>query len=137
MDFRGKARRLLREHRKGRYRAWIERLRKIQCLSRIPRTTLKDIEREPYFDSPPLPSLLVAFKEQDAIVACFDEEGQYMLEGSSEPTIGVIFSPNNQDEVRQAIRIVTRFVAVNCELFLLAEELQEWEKRHADACLDR
>lgn len=61
-DFRGKALRLLREHRKGSYHTWIERLRRIQRLSRRPRTTLKDIEQEPYFDSPPLPCVLVAFK---------------------------------------------------------------------------
>jgi hypothetical protein len=136
-DFRGKALRLLREHRKGSYRTWIERLRRIQRLSRRPRTTLKDIEREPYFDSPPLPCVLVAFKEHDAIIACFDEEGQYMLEGSSEPMVVVIFSPDNQDEVQQAIRVVDRFVAINCEIFLLAEELQEWEKNHAGTRLDR
>jgi hypothetical protein len=29
--------------------------------------------------------LVVAFKEHDAIVACFDEESQYMLEGSADP----------------------------------------------------
>jgi len=127
-DYRGKARRILREHSKGRYGAWIERLRRIQRFSRPHRTTLKEFERELCFDGPPLPSLLVAFKEHDAIMACFDEESQYMLEGNPEPALGVIFSPNNQDEVRQVILVVRRFVAINCELFLLAEQLVEWEK---------
>jgi hypothetical protein len=136
--FRSKAVALLRKHRTGPHGAWIERLRTIRRLCRLPRTTLKDIEREPYFDSPPLPSLLVAFNEHDAVIACFDEEGQYMLEGNSEPTLGVIFAPNNQDEVREAIRLVGRFIAINCELFELAEELVEWEKNsHAGTRIDR
>ncbi|WP_236657474.1 hypothetical protein [Acidisarcina polymorpha] len=92
------------------------------------------------YDSPPLPSLLVAFKERDAITACFDEEGQYMLEGSLEPAIGVAFDPQNPDEVRQVVRTVERFVLFNHELFQWLEELQEWEKSeesHADQRVDR
>jgi hypothetical protein len=137
-DFRFKAVALLRRHRAGRYKSWIERLRTIRRLSRMPRTTLQDLERDPYYDSPPLPCLLVAFKEQDAVIACFDEESQYMLEGNSEPMLGVVFSPNNREEVRQAIRLVGRFVAINCELFELAEELVTWEeKSHAGKRIDR
>ncbi len=117
------ARRLLQRNTKGRYGSWIKRLRRLQQLSRIylvPSSTL--IENGNY-DSPPLPSLLVAFKEQDAITACFDEEGQYMLEGSSEPAVGVAFHPQNAEEVRQAVCIVERFVVFNYELFQLVEEL--------------
>ena len=134
------ARRLLRGHHNGRYRSWITRLRKLQQLSRIRvRPTYSFIE-EGNYDSPPLPSLLVAFKERDAITACFDEESQYMLEGTSEPAVGVAFHPQNSEEVRQAVRIVERFVLFNHELFQLVEELQEWEKsenRHADTRLNR
>jgi hypothetical protein len=61
--------------------------------------------------------LLVAFKEHDAITACFDEEGQYMMEGTAEPTVCVVFSPRKPDEVRRTLRIVERFIALNCELF--------------------
>jgi hypothetical protein len=84
-----------------------------------------------------VPSLVVAFKEHDAIIACFDEEGQYMLEVSSEPTLGVIFSPHKQEEVRLAVRAVGRFVALNHELFQLVEELQVWEKCDGDTRLNR
>ena len=79
-------RRLLRAHGKGPYRLWIERLRKMQRLSRLRIEQSRDSLEDRYYDGPPLPSLLVAFKERDAITACFDEEGQHMLEGSSEPT---------------------------------------------------
>ncbi len=119
------ARRLLLKHSSGRYRSWIERLRKLQQLSRIRVRPSFNFIEDGNFDSPPLPSLLVAFKEQDAITAFFDEEGQYMLEGTSEPAIGVPFHPKNPDEVRQAIRIVERFVMFNHELFQLVEELME------------
>jgi hypothetical protein len=131
------ARRLLRRHSHGRYRSWIERLRKLQQLSRIRVRTSYSFIEEGNYDSPPLPSLLVAFKEQDAITACFDEEGQYMLEGTSEPAVGVAFRPHIAEEVRQAVRIVERFVLFNHELYEFIETLQEWEKRHADPCLDR
>ena len=58
-----------------------------------------------------------------------------MLEGSSEPTLGVIFNPRKSEEVRRAVRAVGRFVALNHELFQLVEELQE--ERDGDTRLDR
>ena len=131
------ARCLLRKHDKGKYRSWIERLRKLQQLSRICVSPSCSFIEEGNYDSPPLPSLLVAFKERDAITACFDEEGQYMLEGSSEPAIGVAFCPQNAEQVRKTVRIVERFVVFNHELYEFVEILQEWEKCHADPCLDR
>ena len=134
------ARRLLRKHNNSRYRSWIKRLRRLQQLSRIRVRPSYSFVEEGNYDSPPLPSLLVAFKERDAITACFDEEGQYMLEGTSEPAVGVAFHPQNAVEVRQAVRILERFVMFNHALFQLVEELQEWEKSensHADTHLDR
>jgi hypothetical protein len=131
------ARRLLLRHRNGRYRSWIERLRKIQRLSRIRLNQSRDFLEHGGYDDPPLPSLLVVFKEHDAITACFDEEAQHMLEGSSEPAVGVVFRPQSPEEIRQALRIVEHFLAFNYELFQLVEELQLWEKSHEDPCLDR
>jgi hypothetical protein len=135
-----RARRLLCKYGNGRYGSWIKRLRKLQQLSRIRVCSSRNFIEEGNYDSPPLPSLLIAFKERDAITACFDEEGQYMLEGTSEPAVGVSFHPQNSEEVRQALRIVERFVMFNHELFQWVEELQEWEKSedsHADTRLDR
>jgi hypothetical protein len=134
------ARRLLRKHSTGRYRSWIKRLRRLQQLSRILVRPSRSFIEEGNYDSPPLPSLLVAFKERDAVTACFDEEGQYMLEGTSEPAVGVAFHPQNSEEVREVVRILERFVMFNHELFQLVEELQEWEQSencHADTRLDR
>jgi hypothetical protein len=130
-------RRLLLTCRNGKYGFWIERLRTIQRLSRLPVQHGRDYLEDGNYDSPPLPSLLVAFKDNDAITACFDEEGQYMLEGSSEPAVCVVFNPKKCDEVRHAVRIVAHFLAFNHAVFQLVEILQEWEKRHASPCVDR
>jgi hypothetical protein len=132
-----KARRLLRQHMRGKYHSWIERLRAIERFSRVRLPTDDYFREDGGYDTIPLPSLLVAFKEHDAVVACFDEESQHMLEGSAEPTLGVVFSPQKREEVRRALRVVSRFIAINYELFQLVEALAEWEKRHAGTHLDR
>jgi hypothetical protein len=46
-----------------------------------------------------------------------------MMEGTAEPTVCVVFSPSQPEQVRQAIRIVDRFIALNCALFELVEEI--------------
>ncbi len=128
---------LLDRNGNGRYRSWIQRLRKLVQISRVRLQSSPDFLQSGNYDSEPLPSLLVVFKEQDAITASFDEESQYMLEGSSEPAVGVTFSPQKPDEVRHAMRVVGRFLAFNQQLFELVEELQEWEKCHAGEHRDR
>lgn len=135
--FMRESRRLLSSHRTGKYRSWIEHLRKIERLSRARLGTDPRFREDGGYDSIPLPSLLVAFKDHDAVIACFDEESQYMLEGSSEPAFGMIFSPRKSDEVLRAVRAVRCFVALNVELFQMVEELEEWEKDHAGTHLDR
>jgi DNA-binding transcriptional ArsR family regulator len=134
-DWKAHDRDLLRRFRNGKFSSWFERLRRIQCLSRLPLKQSREYLELGYYDDPPLPSLLVTFKEHDAITACFDEEGQSMMEGTAEPTVCVVFSPRQPEQVRQAMRIVDRFIALNCELFRLIEEIQE--SYHADSSIDR
>jgi hypothetical protein len=136
-DWKTRDRELLLRYRNGSYGSWIERLRRIQRLSRMPLKQSRNYLESGYYDDPPLPSLLVSFKEHDAIIACFDEEGQSMMEGSAEPMVCVVFSPRAPEEVRYALRTLERFIAINCELFQLVEEIQEWEKHNAGACVDR
>jgi DNA-binding transcriptional ArsR family regulator len=136
-DWKMRDRELLCGFRTGKYGSWIERLRRIQRLSRLPLKHNLDYIELGYYDESPLPSLLVTFKDQDAIAASFDEEGQYMMECSAEPLVCVVFSPRKPEEVRQALRIVGRFIELNCELFKLTEEIQEWEKNHASASDNR
>jgi hypothetical protein len=132
-----RSRRLLREHRRGLFGSWIERLRSIEKLSRIKLPVDAYLREDGGYDTIPLPSLVVAFKDHDAIVACFDEESRYMLEGSAEPTLGVVFSPQKPEEVRSVIRMVRRFVALNVALFEMVEELADWEKRYGGTRLDQ
>jgi hypothetical protein len=81
---------------------------------------------------------LIECAKRDAITACFDEEGQHMLEGSSEPTVCVVFSPKKADEVKRAVRVIERFIAFNTAPFELVEELQDWEKKeHAGSDSNR
>ena len=47
-----------------------------------------------------------------------------MLEGSAEPTFGLVFSPVNPEEVKKAVCVVRRLIALNIELFEIVEELQ-------------
>jgi hypothetical protein len=136
-DWRRRDRDLLRRFRNGKFSSWFERLRRLQRFSRLPLKQSRDYIEAGYYDEPPLPALLVTFKENDAITACFDEEGQYMMEGTAEPAVCVVFSPRKPDEVRHALRVVERFIALNCELFQLVEAIQEWEKCHAGASVDR
>jgi len=128
---------LLRLYRNGRFKDWIGRLRRIEQLARLPLKQSRESLEEGYYDQPPLPCLLVCFKEQDAIVACFDEESQSMLEATSEPALCVIFSPANPIEVRNALRIVARFIQINAELFSLVESIHASEGQSGDPSFNR
>jgi hypothetical protein len=122
-----KNRQLLMRHSQGQFRSWIEHVLAIEELARVKARSRESLDLEQYYDGPPLPSLLVVFEDRDAISACFDEEGQHMLEASSEPTFYHIFCPDNVNEFVRALRAVERFVAINYELFQLVEELQMGE----------
>ena len=118
------ARKLLSRHRNGKYGSWIERLRNIERLSRVRLPSDASFREDGGYDTIPLPSLVVAFKEHDAIVACFDEESQHMLEGSAEPAFCAVFTVDNPEECSSAMRAAERFVLVNRELCELIEAIQ-------------
>jgi hypothetical protein len=130
-------RRLLLKYRKGRFGSWIERLRNIQRHARLYRNKGKDLSESGYYDSPPVPSLLIVFKQHDVIAACFDEESQYMLESVPEPALSIVFCPNDPEEVARTREAVRHFIAINCELFQLVEEIQQWESQNANRHSDR
>jgi hypothetical protein len=130
-------RRLLERHSHGKFAGWIRHLLVIQKLARI-RNYAQNLSESGNYDGPPLPSLLVVFEDRDAISACFDEESQHMLEGSSEPTLCTVFSPNNADEFARAWHAVERFVRINQEACELIEAIQKWEKNsHESGGSDR
>ena len=128
--------RLLASHANGRHSSWIRRLRTLNRLARVRVSTDGEVVRGNY-DGPPLPALVLAFRDHDAIVACFDEESQHMLEASSEPTLCVVFAPDNRAEFEGACVAVNRFVAFNVELFTLVEEIGAWEESDGREYCDR
>jgi hypothetical protein len=79
---------------------------------------------------------LFVFEEHDAVAACFDEESQHMLEGSSEPTFHAVFEPNDAEQCFAAMRAVERFIRVNRELCELIEAIHG-ENRDESRGLDR
>ncbi|MFL6305898.1 MAG: hypothetical protein ACJ72H_20395 [Candidatus Sulfotelmatobacter sp.] len=128
--------RLLASRANGPHGSWIRRLGALNRLARVKVATDGEAVRGNY-DGPPLPALVLAFRDQDAIVACFDEESQHMLEASSEPTLCVVFAPDNRAESERACAAVRRFVAFNVELFTLVEEIGVGEVGHGREHSDR
>lgn len=129
-------RNLLRRHTRGPFGTWIARLRRIQALSRLYPKTGRDL-CDGYYDSDPLPTLLIVFKRHDAISACFDEDSQHMLEASPAPALSVVFSPHKLVEVERTRKITERFILLNCELFHLVEEIHNWSETHERRDVDR
>ncbi len=84
-------RRLLSSHVHGPHGPWIQRLRALERLSRVRVAHCSELI-EGNYDRPLVPSLILAFQNQDAVVACFEEESQGMLESSTEPTLCTVFS---------------------------------------------
>ena len=84
-----------------------------------------------------MPALLIVFEEHDAVAACFDEESQHMLEGSSEPTFCTVFTPGDAEQCSRAMRAVERFVRVNRNVCELIEAIQSWENGHEGRGFDR
>jgi hypothetical protein len=76
----------------------------VRVSGRATRPELTDEMREELCDTnPPLPSLLMVFAESDSVEACFDEEGQTMMEVMPEPSVIIPFSAQ-PESVRQAFR---------------------------------
>ncbi len=115
---------LIRRHRRGPQRAWIESLLRIAALTRVPSRSPRELI-DAYWDDIPLPALLICFHDQDAIAAAFDAEARSMQEASHEPTYLQVFSPSNPAEADKAFRGFARFLAINLELFTLVEALNQ------------
>jgi len=121
-------RRLLRRHRNGPYRNWIQHIETIAKLARVKARSIESSDYDGYYDGPPLPALLIVFEEHDAVAACFDEESQHMLEGSAEPAFCALFTLADAQQCSAAMRAAERFVLVNREVCELIEEIHALEK---------
>lgn len=120
--------RLLRKHLRGPFAEWIERLFRIVRLSRLRKDA---VSVQDNYDAPAVPSLLLVFRENDAIQACWDEEAAHYYESSYEPTCAVRFRPENAGEFDAALRTAFLFLKLNMELALLVNLLNEYEEKHA------
>ena len=131
-------RRLLSRHRSGPFQSWIRHIEAIAKLSRVRARSLQGVDFDGYYDGPPLPALLIAFEEHDAIAACFDEESQHMLEGSSENQPSMSCSPPTIRTMssRQCAALSDSCTSIEglCELI---EEIQSWEARNEGRGFDR
>ena len=87
-------RRLLRAHGKGPYRSWIDRLLKMQRLSRLRLEQWRELFRRPLlrWSSAPIVTSLPSRKETLSPPAS-TRKASTRVEGSSEPTVCVVFSP--------------------------------------------
>ena len=130
-------RRMLSHHSTGRYRNWIRHIEAIAKLSRVSTRSLRADDFDGCYDGPPVPALLIVFEEHDAVAACFDEESQHMLEGSSEPTFCTVFTLEDAEQCSRAMRAVERFVRVNRNVCELIEAIQSWENGHEGRGFDR
>lgn len=127
-------RRLLRRHLCGRHSAWISNLLKLHRLSRLKRDVMR-FEGE--FDDPPVPSLLIVFRENDAIQACFDHESERYNETTNEPSCAVCFRPDLREEFDRALRTMSIFFRINVELANLIQLVNEREEKDAGHCEHR
>ena len=107
------ARRLLRRHLNGPYAGWIRKLLTLHRLSRLKGQVMR-FQGE--YDDAPVPSLLLVFRENDAIQACFDHESDRYNESTNEPTCAVCFRPEVPEEFDAALRTAAIFLRVNMEL---------------------
>jgi hypothetical protein len=122
------SRRLLRKHLDGPHSIWIQKLLSLHRLSRLKGQAVR-FEGE--YDDPPVPSLLLVFRGNDAIQACFDHESDRYNETTNEPSCAVIFRPEVAEEFDAALRTMVIFLRVNIELSGLITLLNDWEEKNA------
>ncbi len=123
------ARRLLRKHLQGPHSIWIRKLLNLHRLSRLKGQVMR-FEGE--YDDAPVPSLLLVFRENDAIQACFDHESDRYNETTNEPSCAVCFCPEIAEEFDAAFRTMAIFLRINIELADLITLLNDGEEeKHA------
>jgi len=122
-------RRTLQAHRNGRFSEWISMVRRLLVLSRFAKRDSENFIEDDYYDDPPVPSLLICFRQHDGVVRCFDEEAEYWSQGSPRPAVCLQFEPTNTEEVARTLRVAYRFFQFNFELCRLVESIRRWETR--------
>ena len=119
---------LLRRHRNGPCGGWID---KVLAIHRLSRSNRRLMQLEGEYDYPPLPLLLVVFRENDAIHACFDQESDSFNQGDNEPTCAICFLPEDKEDCDAALRTAATFLKLTREIAELINLLNKYEEQHA------
>ena len=96
------------------------RLHDVAKRSKHPKMT-EEIREELSDCNPPLPCLLAAFSEHDAVEACFDEEAQSALEMEPQPNLIIPVNVKDSASVRSAFRALRGF----CQTVAAASKLMD------------
>ena len=128
------ARKLLRGHLDGPHSPWIRQILSLHRLSRLKGCVARF---EGDFDDAPVPSLLLVFRENDAIQACFDHESDRYNETTNEPSCAVSFRPEVREEFDAALRTMAIFLRINLELAKLIALIDSREDKRASECEHR
>jgi hypothetical protein len=83
--------------------------------------------------NPPLPCLLAAFSQGDAIVGCFDDEGQTAMEVTPQPNLIIPLKLSDPVSVRKAFRTL----GIVCETFAAASRLIDLMPGNDDGIIAR
>lgn len=79
----------------------------------------EDIGEQLMDSNPALPCLLAAFSQADAVVGCFDDEGQTAMEVTPQPNLIIPFKLSDPVSVRKAFRTL----GIACETLAAASRL--------------
>ena len=83
--------------------------------------------------NPPLPCLLAAFSQSDAVVGCFDEEGQTAMEATPQPNLIIPLKLSEPLTVRKAFRTL----GIACEMLAAASRLIDLMPGNDDGVITR
>ena len=83
--------------------------------------------------NPPLPCLLAAFSQGDAVVGCFDDESQTAMEVIPQPNLFIPLQLSNPVSVRKAFRIL----GIACETLGAASRLIDLMPGNEDGVITR
>ena len=109
-------------------------LKLCQVSSRTKRPDFTDDMGEQLMDAnPPLPCLLAAFTQGDAVVGCFDDEAQTAMETTPHPNLIIPLQLANPGSVRRGFRTL----GVACETLAAASRLIDLMPGNDDGVISR
>jgi hypothetical protein len=107
-------------------------LRRVSSRSKRPEFT-DDMGDQLMDANPPLPCLLAAFTQGDAVVGCFDDEAQTAMETTPHPNLIIPLQLSERSNVRQGFRTL----GVACETLAAASRLIDLMPGNDDGVITR